>query len=208
MHEHPILMSGPMVCAILEGRKTQTRRVMRPRPHECEGEWFWNNGRFVYGLPNQGELCTVALGIWGACPYGAPGDLLWCRETWAMGGNGPFYKATDSDGTVHIAWKPSIHMPRWASRLTLRITDVRVQRVQEITEEDAKAEGVDEWIPCRAITGLKGIRFGEGASRKATCLEHFAYLWDSINARRGYSWDSNPWVWAITFERLPTGRGA
>ena len=171
MKEYPIIFSGPMVRAILDGRKTQTRRVIKPQP---KGEFC----RYGFHMPTQAiwtDLTVVS------CPYGQPGDLLWVRETFAAAGDQSWveYRA-DCDSKV-IRWRPSIHMPRSASRLTLRITDVRVQRVQEISEEDARAEGT---------TGLAGAMTG------------FPYLWESINAKRGYGWNTNPWVWAISFERI------
>jgi hypothetical protein len=168
--EHPILFSGPMVRAILEGRKTQTRRVQRMP------------GSFPSG-----------------CPYGQPGDLLWVRETFAKRyadaerdpTDGIMYRA-DGGCVIEPRWTPAIHMPRWASRLTLRITDVRVQRVQDINEEDVWSEGVI----CRCDVGQS-----EYDQCGLSPAEHFAKLWDSINAKRGYSWESNPFCWAISFER-------
>lgn len=185
MREHPILFSGPMVRAILEGRKTQTRRVCK--------------------VPSitPGNADTMR-SIIASCPYGQLGDLLWVREThyrftglpingkpWdgmIVAPDGNPYNARCYDdyqllGPLNSAAAcvkvPSIHMPRWASRLTLRIMDILIQRVQEITQEDAKAEGAEYQYK-------------------------FMKLWDSINAKRGYSWESNPWVWAISFERVPT----
>jgi hypothetical protein len=178
---HPILFTGAMVRAIMEGRKTQTRRVVRPALWPAVEESARINGKpaiymLDYDLP---------------CPYGEIGDALWARETWAYHadeeGGGPgstvFYRADGDDGrgSPHInGWRPSIHMPRWACRITLKITDVRVERVQDTTEADARAEGV--------TVGLAKWEFHE--------------IWDSINAGRGYGWDVNPWVWAITFERV------
>jgi hypothetical protein len=89
-------------------------------------------------------------------------------------------------------------MPRWASRLTLRVTDVRVERLQDITEEDARAEGCSEWIPCTGYTGM-GVTIRD-SFRESTYREYFEFLWDSINAKRGYAWDANPYVWVVKFE--------
>lgn len=199
--EHPILFSGPMVRAILDGTKTQTRRAVKPQPRDVPdgsyvdaynhtSDWcFWSaDNRLVNSVGPIDKTC-----MW-RCPYGKPGDLLWVRETWAkrcadaeqFGTEEVLYKAT-SMLIVPPAWKPSIHMPRWASRITLRVTDVRVQRVQEISEEDAIAEG------CRGE--LRGDTIYPPHAQ-------FAELWDSINAKRGHSWESNPWVWAVTFERV------
>ena len=188
MIQHPILFSGPMVRAILEGRKTQTRRVINPQFSKLWG----------FGVRQGDDRFSAHVDIevpdgwkWILCPYGQPGDLLWVRETWNyFGGNEYLYQQdkgsvsyrADSPVTqVHgDRWRPSIHMPRWASRLMLSITDVRVQRVQEITEKDAEAEG---------MRGIGHSFYGE-----------FRLTWDSINAKRGYSWVSNPYVWALTFE--------
>jgi hypothetical protein len=178
----PILFSGPMVRTILEGRKTQTRRVIKPQLKDCP----W-----------------VADG----CPYGQPGDLLWVREAWNYFGGNEYLYQQDKESVSYRAdppvtqihgdkWRPSIHMPRWASRLTLRITDVRVQRVQEISEGDAVAEGVKACIAGQDEHGpVKTYRTG------------FVRVWQEINAKRGYSWESNPWVWSITFEPSPKQEG-
>ena len=208
VREHPILFSGPMVQAILAGRKTQTRRVIKPQPQpqpdgtweimteDAAGKWYRPAGRFGQGPYPLFE-----------CPYGQPGDRLWLRETWAAisktEDTSPLadcnieYRADTSDpypggwsadeakGNPDAPkWQPSIHMPRWASRITLEITDVRVQRVNYITAADIEAEGIERLEPIHKL----GPRF--------------IHLWDSINAKRGYPWADNPWVWALTFRRL------
>jgi hypothetical protein len=184
--ERPILFSGTMVRAILDGRKTQTRRVIT--------RVVWANP--TYDAQTFMDINPVhRANPSGLCPYGDPGDTLWVRETFAKRyadaqrdpADGIIYRA-DGGLAVEPRWTPAIHMPRWASRLTLRITAVRVQRVQDITAEDAHAEGI-----------LRGPTFGD---RDIFDRALFAKLWDSINAKRGYSWDSNPWVWALTFERV------
>jgi hypothetical protein len=212
--EHPILFSGPMVRAIIEGRKTQTRRVVKPSLGlqstwlTVEGinrsprlEMVYTNPDRIYGAqmehPLGGPLGFVR------CPYGQPGDLLWVRETWGawpsrMGGvqvDSLRFRADGEYQNEHNAWRwrPSIHMPRWASRLTLRITDVRVQRVQDITYNECIYEGLTELLTDEQQTDAEHRAFGKKC---------FARLWDSINAKRGYSWESNPWVWAISFERV------
>lgn len=178
-----------MVRAILDGRKTQTRRVVKLR---LDNTVLVHRGICVH--ITDGQLVEY-------CPYGQPGDRLWVRETWApvsagedaQNGRGTLYRADpvfDSmqAGDFAWKWKPSIHMPRWASRLTLELTAVRVERIQDCSEEriqdcseeDAKAEGIE------------GTEYGRG---------HFANLWDSLNARRGYGWYANPWVWVLTFRR-------
>lgn len=212
VRERPILFSGEMVRAILDGRKTQTRRVMNPQP--ADG--------YVCDIPDElcgtnpwifihQELTTAVDGHLHICKLGQPGDRLWVRESFTEEDTdlGPVlvYRADKSQRVVgwtdelgdHICgnadwwqqneetrWKPSIHMPRWASRITLEITEVRVQRIQEITEADVLAEGV-----------TLGDGVWSGSTRRA-----FMDLWDRINSNRGYSWESNPWVWALTFKKL------
>lgn len=202
MKERPILFSGPMVRVILDGRKTMTRRVVRLRA----GEIAHDGG--------DGSLHAVANATWGdcierviQCPYGEPGDLLWVRETWAtteQSGAHPsdaemVYRATDPDWETMEGWqwRSSIFMPRWASRLTLRITSIRVERVQDITEEDARAEG--------APISHQGDRphFSRHPVPNDTHRLGFVHIWDSINAGRGFGWDANPWVWVIGFEVVP-----
>lgn len=197
MKERPILFSGPMVRAILEGRKTQTRRIIKPQFTQLWG----------YGV-NHGDdrvSCHVNIvepdGSWKFvyCPYGQPGDRLWVRETWTrlVAHHPPpefVYKAdcTDPDGEdarqdyiragYPYQWRPSIHMPRKASRLTLEVASVSVERLQDISEDDARAEG------CPANWG-------------GTAWSWFVWLWDSINSKRA-PWASNPWVWVVTFKRV------
>lgn len=201
MKERPILVKGELVRAILDDRKTQTRRLVKGQALE----WLKPDGftpEFVASPENH------------MCPYGDPGDRLWVRETWgtATGLHSQRWKRGTvlyrCDVGIDIAgievdlmkWTPSIHMPRRASRIDLEIVEVRVQRLQDITEQDAREEGFDEWIPCNLITGLKGVRIG-GGHRQATCREHFAVAWDAINGKRA-SWASNAWVWAISFKRV------
>jgi hypothetical protein len=192
MKERPIIFSGPMVRAILDGRKTMTRRVVKLRDGEIAHDG------------DDGSLHAVANTTWCDCiervihcPYGVPGDLLWVRETWAtteQAGVHPsdaemLYRATDPDWETMDGWRwsPSIFMPRLASRLTLRITSVRVELVQEITEHDAMREGAN----AESVSTQPGIY-----SYRAP----FAKLWDSINAKRGFNWDANPLVWVVGFE--------
>lgn len=172
--ERPILFNGPMVRAVVNGTKGQTRRMVKERP----------------GLASVLDIVAC-----GRCPYGEIGDRLWARETWAPRSNltlakiqRPFYRATDGVGDMKnpSRWRPSIHMPRWASRISLEITDVRVQRLNDINDEDAFAEGVDR-------CGHDGYHTDQGR-----CA--FRSLWESINGVG--SWDANPWVWAISFKRV------
>lgn len=183
--ERPILFSGPMVRAILDGTKTQTRRVVKPQPTAG----FDPYGSPMYATPAGPRIIP--------CPYGIPGDRLWGRETFAQGvegcDGGISYRADHADpkgdGPAHpMKWRPSIFMPRAASRILMEITDVRVQRLQEISEDDARAEG------CAPVVNDDGSV--DCGTRKTT----FSLLWESINGAG--SWHANPWVWAITFRRL------
>ena len=194
MKERPILFSGPMVRVILDGRKTMTRRVVRLRAGEIAHEG------------GDGSLHAVENTTWGdcierviQCPYGVPGDMLWVRETWQQvfpECDGPVEYRADYGAGSYISggWRPSIFMPRWASRLTLRITSIRVERVQDITEEDARAEG--------APISHQGDRphFSRHPVPNDTHRLGFVHIWDSINAGRGFGWDANPWVWVIGFD--------
>lgn len=216
MKERPILFSGPMVRAILEGRKTQTRRVVKWNNHAGVNLSF-SGLSMESRMPGHAELYSRdGDARWqeranAECPYGVPGDRLWVRETWAHFDGGPIRDAAGGvmdvmeDEMVYrassprmITWRPSIFMPRWASRITLEITDVRVQRVQEISQEDAEAEGVFAHVAPYSI----GKVFRDHRGVKA--LEYFRSLWDSINAARGHGWDKNDWVWALTFTRVVT----
>jgi len=208
--ERPILFSGEMVRAILDGRKTQTRRVVTPQPSA-------NTAYVIAGEDGVRALCISALGNgeyaggsdpWRRCPYGAPGDRLWVKETFWTQHHGPplvweqqpLHYAADVEDPRQVedyAKRPSIFMPRWASRITLEITEVRVERVQEISAEDVAAEGVE--IP--RLEPDRGTTWYEG--KEDDLARHpFSLLWDSINAKRGYSWETNPWVWAVTFRVL------
>lgn len=200
MTERPILFSGPMVRAILEGRKTQTRRIMKPQPDDAPdiNMWAWLARRHL----SVGKEAAIALG-----PYGQPGDRLWVRETWGhLNGNGVrvVYRANGerperigypNAPVTDMKWRPSIFMRRHDSRITLEITEVRVQRLQDIGEEDAKAEGVQLQGP--------GLINGKPAEfHFFKYLDAFAQLWNVINGKRA-PWASNPWVWCISFQRRP-----
>jgi hypothetical protein len=227
MKERPILFSTEMVQAILEGRKSQTRRIMNPQPSLFDRLWMWTKKKMVYALPNQGELETSCLGIWQVCPYGKSGDRLWVRETWGLGAiedtswDHAAYIAYKADGKIDLPidykkckrisltsrpdlktyinhWRPSIHIPHWASRITLEVVNVRVERVRDITEDDALAEG------CEPVMRDSGGVTPWGAEIEIPCYhEGYAELWDKINAKRGYGWDANPYVWVIEFKVLP-----
>jgi hypothetical protein len=216
MTTRPILFSAEMVRAILDGRKTQTRRVAPIRELNIlqhPGDMITWSVSFLKAV--KGVLSSHSGGKFSDLqarsiiasqfnPYGKPGDLLWVRETWAPLAdcvvlNCAYYRldheeARSSGPRVDVKWRPSIHMPRWASRITLRITDIRVERLQNISEEDAKAEGCES-----PLTGAEAPAAGPGVFL-ADERTSFAILWNKINGPG--AWDENPWVWAISFERL------
>ena len=193
MISRPILFSAPMVRAILEGRKTQTRRIIKDPAPTQSPVWFdrasWEDDFGLVVRDRQG----VGRGTWSReCPYGQPGDRLWVREAWQAlcehddlapaeipQGSDIQYPAT-YDGWVSKR-RPSIHMCQWMSRITLEITGLRVERLQAITEEDAKDEGC-------------------GAHPVGAARGWFHDLWDEINGPE--SWDANPWVWVVEFRRV------
>jgi hypothetical protein len=186
MSEHPILFTGEMVRAILEGRKTQTRRVNVGRYLKWKkGDTLWVRERFHFSRPLTGDIDH---------------DLTTVNVLYYATDN-PRYRDKDK-------WKPSIHMPHWASRITLELTeDVRVERVQEITFDDCLEEGViwtSAWSSCKAETVMPEdvtIESMDDGRRKFT-IKVYHDFWDSINAKRGYSWASNPEVAVITFKRI------
>ncbi len=186
MKEHPILFSGPMVNAILQGKKTQTRRVLsyQPEPEETiyGPELFSPTIVDEYGIEEPGpEIYGIYGEDWSLrSPYGMPGDKLWVREThWLntgdIGAGTVHYRATEPE--FFGIWRPSIHMPRWACRLNLENLKMWVERVQDISEENAIAEGVQN-------------------------VDEFKKIWDSINLSRGFGWRVNPWVWVIEFKKV------
>ena len=232
MTERGMIFNGEMVRAILDGRKTQTRRIMKVQPesnqlglllitdstrHSDIGKYHWAESNAT-GNHVRSKLFS--------CPFGAVGDQIWVRETFqgplfdyelmdeyledsskfekpefcqyaADGGHRPEYQ--DADDNLRHGWRPSIHMPRWASRILLEITDVRVERLNAISEEDARAEGIidggclncGEPEPCGC------------ANPEPDATDAFAYLWQSIYGQE--SWNANPWVWVISFERIEGG---
>lgn len=215
MSEKGIIFSGPMVQAILDGRKTQTRRVFKvtdplgkkhPVTSPRESIEQFDDGSFHY-------LSTGGMSGPYPCPYGQPGDGLWVREAWCHVDGQDYYRADfDQADLKHekrvrklcpdlaaaypeSRWKSSRHMPRWASRITLEITGIRVERVQDISEADAKAEGVE---PITEMTAAWG-------PQQTPHWFAFMKLWDSLNDKRpGCSWNDNPWVWCISFKRIET----
>jgi len=235
MKEYPILFSTDMVKAILDGRKTQTRRTLKNQPIDIipmnvPNEWVTLKER----NPNHGQVVK--------CRYGDVGDRLWVREThyrwgqWVKNGFAKtgrqawtFKAVSNTMGGVRMpdnrppfgefdrtqtGWhkRPSIHMPRWASRITLEITEIRAERLQEITFEDCLTEGIvhtKEWqeVDYKAPELINPTDLSNEEADKeidrgwiAYAQQAFAKLWDSLNAKRGHSWESNPWVWVIGFK--------
>ncbi|MCA3378056.1 MAG: hypothetical protein INF64_13140 [Roseomonas sp.] len=251
MKERPIPFKAPMVRAILDGRKTQTRRIMKeqPPPDARVTVEHYNRiafdrhgdmqpGKEVFGALWDGGECGLP------CPYGAPGDHLWVRETWrvhkshdilnaarvyvAMGGDTAYcidYLATPRQEIFWGRARPWIHMPRWASRITLRIENIRVERLQDISEADAIAEGVeakpfpgpwwqgyrDDIVPGELIHAqhigetppdwmIEPKKMLHEPHLDLSAKDVFRSLWNSINGAD--AWDENPWVWVISFERV------
>ncbi|WP_095118633.1 hypothetical protein [Pseudomonas sp. Irchel s3f10] len=203
--ERPILFSAPMVCAILEGRKTVTRRQAKAQPRSRADIGSYGKGQPFIRNPDVTKRNPE-------CPFGKSGERLWVRETWYCDHSevmtGPYLKPENldisearDDGTLVYAadgltpyetdqpvWKPSIHMPRWACRILLEITDVRVERLQDISEEQAMAEGV-------GIEAIESFR-ATGVDRPAGFA--FRDLWTST----GGDWEANPWVWVVEFKQV------
>lgn len=226
MKERPILFSSEMVRAILDGRKWQTRRVVKSAHAQEADAWAFDpeSGLWESGLAGEGG--AMAHGEWLRCPYGAPGDLLVPRTTWATspehdqrkpkdivdgGYRPPFWSYWQSPEKPEWCGKsrPGRFLPRelWWTVPRLEVTGVRVERLQEISEDDARAEGI------RRVTKdgdlCKYCVFDEGdmsstawADMPRTAIEAFRQLWDSINARRGLGWEANLWVWVIEFRPL------
>jgi hypothetical protein len=226
LKERPIIMGAESVRAILEERKTQTRRVIDPRRYNIGG-WDMpvSKSDIEAGYPvyqdNNGDFHSVV----ERCPYGKVGDRLWVRETvffetfhqqsdeeLERDGFNPnigvwVYRADNHDyPTITANWTSPMFMPREASRITLEITDIRVERLQDITEDDAIEEGVEFGSGWEEECG-EGYCTGEGWMDYksfdygcSTPKDSYCTLWDSLNAKRGYPWESNPWVWVVTFK--------
>jgi len=220
MTSRPILFGAPMIRALLAGRKTQTRRAVNPQPSVGDGGcWFPEPPRKpAHRARHYASEAHMVKGLpVDFCPYGQPGDELWVRETWSPVNKAAVaelvpsrtredheskvaklpkatYRADHGAAAAYGRWHPSIHMPRWASRITLRVTSVRVERLQAISEADAMAEGAAH----RISPG------GDLAGAFDTCdtpinyRAHFRDLWESINGAG--SWAANPWVWCVGFE--------
>lgn len=186
MKERPILFSGAMVRALLAGTKTQTRRVVKMKPHQqIEQRDDGTNWPWMYDSERDADA-------WLTCPYGKPGDWLWVRETWHDASSAlhscALYRA-DGGEIYGGKWAPSIHMPRWASRITLEITSVRVERLQDIDISAAQAEGVSD-------TG--SLILDSAGNEQGGPIAEYAVLWEQINGPG--SWDANPWV--LEFRRI------
>lgn len=181
--ERPILFSAPMVRAILAGTKTQTRRVIKPHPQMV------TDHRMAPWEGDPAVLMELLASTGRRCPYGQPGDRLWVREAWADCDKLVRYYA-DEDVHPLRRKRPSIHMPRWASRITLEVTGVRVERLQDISEADALAEGVN----------VHPDHHGKPRTSIYSPVQAYRDLWESINGPG--SWDANPWVWVVAFERI------
>lgn len=221
MSERPILFNGEMVRAILDGRKTQTRRVVKPQPIQpCDGAYFdkYNKGPQWNWWTKDNKQCLDQI---IKCPFGKPGDRLWVRETWGInhlehGWSKQVSKLNPKDLEGYILyradgdwedqfeqtdgdcppWRPSIHMPRWASRITLEIKNVRVERLQDISEGDAKAEGCSK--SCYPEEYESDHETGYFSPKSYG--SDFNYIWDSVYGKE--SWEANPWVWVVEFQHL------
>lgn len=243
--ERPILFAAPMVLAILAGRKTVTRRVLKPQPTRITsnaGKPIWHmklRAGFINSTDEHTWPATMTRAhrdqdgnVYPAvCPYGSAGERLWVRERWRTA------RKVDADSPATIAkkareagyerpWAPiryeadgatvnwdvgvwgepgksrvSLHMPRWASRLTLEVVSVRVERLHDITEEDARAEGIEGPGPgvcdSKGTPGYSVLNVGTWS----TAREAFSFLWEAINGPE--SWEANPWTWVVNFRRLP-----
>ena len=226
MREHGTLMNGEMIRAFSDDRKGQTRRPVKPQPAPsfgppCDEAIPAGDGMWMFGNRAAREALHAQCGQLARSPFGVPGDRLWFRETWAPNlgySKGIAYRADyheacevvvgpanqDGEPAVDVArWHPSIHMPRWAARYTPLVKRVWVERVQDITPEDAVAEGVK--VP---RCGCDACRMSGGmcTADASVAIEDFARLWDSIYAARGLGWDANPWVWCCEFERCSEAR--
>jgi hypothetical protein len=199
--ERPILFNGAMVRAILSGAKTQTRRVVKARADKDFGPRCVLRPHEIAGEVNGGSYRNS--------PYGEPGDRLWVRETWARDDedgalmyradvgrdmNANAWEQGRLEGVPRYKWRPSIFMPRTASRITLEVTDVRVERLREISESDAGAEGI------RYEAGSYEVDWMTPRERGLKRVADYRLLWESINGAG--SWDANPWVWVVSFRRV------
>ena len=242
--ERPALFNGAMVRATLEGRKTVTRRAIKPQPpegHKWRGWVVDSTCSKEIGSASWDEAGGPLRrnATYARCPYGKPGDRLWVRETWGVishtwnehgdmvdwvpdrpaksirelpfgrgyysghviyAADGPNEWAGDDDGggEPRSAWHPSIHMPRHASRILLEITDVRVERLQDISDKEIEAEGIDLDALADGQDRYDMCHAGSGAEGRPTLRTAWRNLWEST----GGDWDANPWVWCVSFKRI------
>ena len=197
MASKPILFNTEMVRAILDGRKTQTRRVIKDKDITNNFDIDVDGSVYAYIDQETGDSYPPT-----AIAKYQVGDILWVRETWSKDENGEYvyrtnYGTTEDDSfpPSMFKWKPSIHMPREAARIFLRVTNVRVERLQEITPKDAWEEG------CRIGNFFPWEKHIPELQQQCRDIL-FKSLWDGLNAKRGYGWDINPWVWVYEFERV------
>ena len=191
--ERPILFSAPMVRAILSNTKTQTRRVVK------------DTGLYAIDAAIHGPETAARelLALASRCPYGIPGDRLWVREAWGFNPDFPgllghiFFRADCGHEHDGIKWRPSIHMPRAASRITLEVTEVRVERLAIISEADAIAEGLK---PLSEGTDRTWTVDADPRSEHESPRDTYRWLWESINGPG--AWDKSPWVWVVEFRRV------
>lgn len=213
MKERPILFSAPMVRAILNGRKTQTRRIAKiaridPHPQNADFQVVtFENGKQAWMNSQSDHPYFVNM----QCPHGLPGDRLWVREKWRtmkqydftppreIPGSAPVEYDADAFRGLNGKLRPSIFIPRWASRITLEIVAVRVERLQDITQRDAIAEGAP---PSHPSIDAVSAEFGH----KDFSRSWYAQLWGSINGDG--AWDKNPWVWVVEFKRVTNRKDA
>ena len=214
----PILFNTEMVRAILDGRKSCTRRLVKPRPDEkhtfplgfvTDSTEKKNVGCFGFGIDEYGGSIQYI-----KPPYGyAPGDILYIRETWKKAPNGYYYYEDwqRNDIADVTKWKPSFHMPKEAARIWLKVTDVRVERLQEITEDGAWQEGTDCWDDaCYADNGWHPTFEDPDSGGNCDIISGFKKLWNSTIKKSDldrYGWDANPYVWVISFERCEKPEG-
>ena len=218
MKARPILFSAPMILALLAGRKTQTRRICKPQPRSVGDEFSTRqHGTLMIRGTDEDSWKPVP------CPYGAAGDMLWARETWqhapqrfcscpqasepspcddwsegigCKSNRGEVVYA--ADGASLARWRPSIFMPRWASRITLRLTDVRAERLQDISEADAIWEGIEHNAALDPVGPCKWRVYTQPDTGTDRPEHSYGTLWESINGSK--SWARNDWVWRIVFE--------
>ncbi|WP_444934942.1 hypothetical protein [Microbulbifer sp. JTAC008] len=213
MKEKPILFNAEMVRAILDGRKTQTRRLIKPQPFN--GASDEEAIKQIGGLPPRLSLHQVINQAWRSgyadipCPLGKPSDRLWVRETHHLSHQNkvtyradyPFNPFNEDEcgedcSMVGEKWRPSIYMPRWASRICLEITNVRIERIQDINGDDANAEGIQSWIDSFKARPT----YHQNSNLGGYPVTAFSRMWKSIYG--DHSWDQNPWVWVIEFRRV------